>query len=1021
MTGTVTGTISSTDVATVYMDNGDWYTTVSQVSGWHGTQTAAATVTESGTATGTQSVSWRFTDTITDTGTETGTGTKTTTGTITTTGTKTATGTPTGTTTMTTSSSGTETGTQTVTDISCSLTTSTCSSTQPCPEPTGSTCAATGAACDSVSNPCPDMGSCKYTHILCSNPGGNCLDANVCAHTTSKTCTSPADCPPTSTSGTCTQGGTPQGGCAGNNDCPSYKTCSSTQDSCRTDADCPTPSSGVCSASGDRCNNSFLQCPVPQTCLFATQTCGGIDNICNLAQDTCIPMTDNTCTSVDNTCTTPVNTCVYPPENPCVPPASSTDTCVPSNNGTPGPLRMCRITQTVCKKNSDCTAPGDLCGPATARDVIAKRAITSVVNNNYKVLNFGLMTFYQDGYFPYYLNNSVSTGDVTVFEARDKLTAARCYNRRTGPAHSCRLNSTNMSLRGSPNSRYRVRTDQHTWVDVDADWCGYTCELPGDQGLGTFEGAYYDYTATSGGTSTTLREQPTYDGPTITVNGNNYSYYKPLNNYYNGGKAPPLDFADCGSKCSAECGGRWDTQLAPFLSTTDDETASESAADAITQAMSPAANGGLLFYWSTPTGCTLQNDVAKGIHTSAYDYMAAVKNGSSADGIPQDHLACRDNYVLLITDGEANGPGDSNCTATACAAANPVGAGCQCKSVLAAYNLRQNLGVKTFVVGFAGDANATSARTINDNIARAGGTDNDNDGVAPFAYTAQNESDLNNALQLVIYDAVKGSYSTAPTSTSAGTQQATTVAEGRYALDSRMDFPEWRGHLLAYDLAGATPVLAWDAYQKLATGNWWERRVYTWDGTTMVKIVVDPNTKTVTNKNALAAVGLGASAGEAEAVARWLLGDPSYNNPAALGAIVNSTPIDVASPGTPLNPVATTSSSSTRTGLTSSTSVRQTGCSTPSSWWTPPSAEPPIRPAARPSPSSHPTCCRSCASNTRKVDRDRTPTPTSSGWPTRPRPKPYAFKTAPTRIRQCGRPCSSCPRATAAETPSCST
>ena len=134
--------------------------------------------------------------------------------------------------------------------------------------------------------------------------------------------------------------------------------------------------------------------------------------------------------------------------------------------------------------------------------------------------------------------------------------------------------------------------------------------------------------------------------------------------------------------------------------------------------------------------------------------------------------------------------------------------------------MRKDLGVKTFVVGFSGDTNAGTPRVINDNIARAGGTDAGADGAAPFAYLAQDEDTLNSALQLVIYEAVKGSYSTAPTSTSAGTQQSTTVAEGKYALDSRMDFPEWKGHLLAYDLSGSAPVLAWDAYQRMAASNW---------------------------------------------------------------------------------------------------------------------------------------------------------------------------------------------------------
>ena len=42
---------------------------------------------------------------------------------------------------------------------------------------------------------------------------------------------------------------------------------------------------------------------------------------------------------------------------------------------------------------------------------------------------------------------------------------------------------------------------------------------------------------------------------------------------------------------------------------------------------------------------------------------------------------------------------------------------------------------------------------------------------------------------------------------------------------------------------------------------------------------------------------MGATATEAQAVAQWALGSPASGNPAVLGAIVNSTPIDVASPG----------------------------------------------------------------------------------------------------------------------------
>jgi hypothetical protein len=563
---------------------------------------------------------------------------------------------------------------------------------------------------------------------------------------------------------------------------------------------------------------------------------------------------------------------------------------------------MCLIAQTVCKKDADCTTSGDACGPATSRAVIAKRAISSIVNNNYKLLNFGLMSFYQDGYFPYYLSTSGTTGVITLFESLDKMAASHCWNNFTGPAHSCIINGTSMTLRDTPNSRYRVRTGDQTWIDVDNDWKFNSADLPESVRSGVFEGSYYQYTGTIGGNSTTMITQSTYSQHDITVSGKNYTYYQPLNNYYNGGDAPPLEFPDCGSSCSATCGGRWDTQLAPFLSTADDATTSQTAATAISKAMNPAANGGLIFYWNTPTGCTLQNDVSKTIHTSAYDYMNAVINGNTSADIPKDHLTCRENYVLLITDGAANGPGDNGCDTAPCADDDPVAAGCRCKSVLAAYNLFHTLGVKTFVVGFSGDAKAGSPKTINENIARAGGTDAggpDASGhrVAPFAYLAQNEDELNTALQMVIYNAVRGSYSTAPTSTSAGTQQATTVAEGKYALDSRMDFPEWKGHLLAYDMSGTSSTLSWDAYLKLTATNWWQRRIYTWDGTSMVKIEVDQTTHAIANSNQLATVGLGSTAAEAASVARWLLGDPTYKNPAILGAIINSTPIDVASPG----------------------------------------------------------------------------------------------------------------------------
>jgi hypothetical protein len=572
---------------------------------------------------------------------------------------------------------------------------------------------------------------------------------------------------------------------------------------------------------------------------------------------------------------------------------------------------MCKGSQIVCSRDSDCGS-SDLCGPATSRTVIAKRAISKVVMDNYGLVNFGLMTFYQDGYFPYYQSSNGSSSEtITTFESEEQLRRAGCYTwnqqtRRGGPSATCTISGRLMTLRANADSRYRVHSGRNDWNRYDVDYCGDSCDMPNHLGMGRYLGSYYEYQRYTQTQTQTLLEQAAYNGHEITVNGNNYSYYKPLNNYYNGGQAPPIAVANCGSACSATCGGRWDSQLAPFLDTSDDPNNALVAAQAITARMDYAANGGLITYWGTPTGCTLENNVARNPFASAYHYMSAVKTGYSSTypslHVSADPISCRSNFVLLVTDGAANGPGDvdSNgnniCDDSVCAADDPVAAGCHCRAVLAAYHLKHDLGVTVFVVGFSGDVSAGSPAAANNNVANAGGSG--------AAYQATSEDELNRALQMAIYDAIKGNYSSSAGSTSAGTQQAVTVVEGRYALDSRMQFPSWQGHLYAYDISGASPVLSWDANTSLTApagnttwGNWKSRRVYTWDGTNMVKIRVNSSTGAIDNKDQLSALGMGANSTEAELVARWALGDPTMGNPAVFGAVVNSTPIDVASPG----------------------------------------------------------------------------------------------------------------------------
>src|SRR5207248_1041561 len=109
-----------------------------------------------------------------------------------------------------------------------------------------------------------------------------------------------------------------------------------------------------------------------------------------------------------------------------------------------------------------------------------------------------------------------------------------------------------------------------------------------------------------------------------------------------------------------------------------------------------ASYGGLVTWWGTPTGCALQNSVATADRSnSAYHYMKYVYDNDSRSAKPTSAGGpglCRQNYVLLVTDGAANGPGDidpytgaSACNSAACnATTNPSLIGCTCRSVLAA-------------------------------------------------------------------------------------------------------------------------------------------------------------------------------------------------------------------------------------------------------------------------------------------------------------------------------------------------
>ena len=186
-------------------------------------------------------------------------------------------------------------------------------------------------------------------------------------------------------------------------DCPLTMKCQVSGDDCGLESDqphCVVYTGNICYGSSHSPSHHLQYCSHDSDCNGSDHCvspplnqCTGTPNVCNLAPGVCNNHTDNNCTATSNTCSAPSNVCNLPPANTCQLPGSATDTCVANSQQTPGPIRMCKSVQTVCSSDSSCPS-GDLCGPATSRTVVAKRAISKVVMNNYDLVNFDLMTFW---------------------------------------------------------------------------------------------------------------------------------------------------------------------------------------------------------------------------------------------------------------------------------------------------------------------------------------------------------------------------------------------------------------------------------------------------------------------------------------------------------------------------------------------------------------------------------------------------------------------------------------------------
>jgi Tfp pilus tip-associated adhesin PilY1 len=504
------------------------------------------------------------------------------------------------------------------------------------------------------------------------------------------------------------------------------------------------------------------------------------------------------------------------------------------------------------------------------------------------------MTFWQDHYYTYYKATSAPVNTtVDKYLDKDTLKAVGCWTKTAGPSATCLLNGVTYTRRATLNSKYRVKTGAVTYPPVDYDWCGLWCTMPSSQGTGYYDGSYYTFSDPNAPVDTaTSSEQATYGGKVITIGTSKYVYWQPNKaqrnvNGINGKQDDGPITNGSGSTCNGTNGGMWNAEVAPFMDTTGSAAATNAMILKVLARTQKSENGGYAAHNYTPTGCAMWNPNSSGNETnSAYHYLAKVK---STD--PMSLTGCRPNYLILVTDGVPHHATDVDCDSSACSSASL--AGCTCQAVLAAKKFSDS-GMKVYVVGFSTSVNNATATAAMNNVARAGGSGT--------AYFAIKEAELKAAMVNAIYDAAKGSYSTSPASSSSGTQDTAGVHAGSLVLDTRVEFPGWKGQLFAYDTSTSPPGLAWSAstvaFNAVADPTFWKKRnVWTSNGTSMVKIQVDQTTGAITNRSTLKTLGLGATDAEAELVARWMLGDPAMGNPAVLGAMINSTPIDVGPPG----------------------------------------------------------------------------------------------------------------------------
>lgn len=506
------------------------------------------------------------------------------------------------------------------------------------------------------------------------------------------------------------------------------------------------------------------------------------------------------------------------------------------------------------------------------RMFMIKRVLRLLLPQLRTAASFGLVTFHQQAnsggdYFQYYkarpVSGSYPTKQVTTYLPLLMMKDIDAWvNKKPAPSVVGFGGITNYALLSTTgltggDSLYARSDDPTIQMRFNFATAGRAYKDGGFKWR--YLGSYYVYDQRAIDTGSKI-VVPEYRGPQYVdaINGQTYVYRKFT--YLQG-------FTASDQGISASTNGK----LAVSLAEIDKLNMSQGAVNKATRAtmadiltrLSDADSGGIHAVGGTPTGYAID---------AARSHFLDRKNGTgpfvSADGA----AGCRPRFLLVLTDGESNGPVDP---------------------ATAAKNLYNNAAfagneIKTIVVGLPGLP--SSAKTELDNIASAGDNGNIGDGSAG-AYFAGNEAELIDAIKTALYEKILGDYTTTAPGTATA---ATSTVLDNVALITSTEFPGWRGHLRAIDMTAATPSTLWDAGDKLAARDYKTRLIYT--GHTTPILMMKPNGTTTTGMANQIRNVWPASPPSAAKVKAFIEDLAGKNRPWRLGAIVRSIPAVVGPP-----------------------------------------------------------------------------------------------------------------------------